>query len=71
MKNQNAVLLYREKDLQKKCACLQQEVKGEREEKRRMKSDIDQVRKQFYHETKRLEKEITKLKEKLNLVRLL
>ena len=33
-----------------------------------MKSDVDHLRKQFYHESKRLEKEISRLKDKVHQV---
>ena len=61
-------MLCREKEQIEKCRILTQEVKTEREEKRKLKSDVEHLKKQFYHESKRTEKEITRLKEKIHLV---
>lgn len=61
-------MFCREKDQIEKCRILQQELKSEREEKRKMKSDVDHLKKQFYHESKRTEKEMTRLKEKVHQV---
>jgi len=68
LKRESALLLCREKEQIEKCRILTQEVKCEREEKRKMKSDIEHVKKQFYHESKRTEKETTRLKEKVHQV---
>jgi len=66
LKREAALLLCREKDQIKRCAVLQQDIKSEREEKRKMKSDVDHLKKQFYHESKRKEKEATRLKDKVH-----
>lgn len=66
LKREAALLFCREKDQIEKCRILQQELKSEREEKRKMKSDVDHLKKQFYHESKRTEKEMTRLKEKVH-----
>lgn len=70
MKREAALLLCREKDQIEKCRILQQDVKSEREEKRKMRSDVEHLKKQFYHESKRTEKEMARLKEKIHQVRL-
>ena len=69
MKREAAQLLCREKDQIEKCRILQQDVTSEREEKRKMRSDVEHLKKQFYHESKRTEKEMTRLKEKIHQVR--
>lgn len=68
LRRESALLLCREKEQIEKCRFLTQEVKTEREEKRKLKSDVEHLKKQFYHESKRTEKEITRLKEKIHLV---
>ena len=68
MKREAALLRCREKDEIEKCRILQQDVKSEREEKRKMRSDVEHLKKQFYHESKRTEKEMTRLKEKIHQV---
>ena len=68
LRRESALLLCREKEQIDKCRILAQEVKTEREEKRKLKSDVEHLKKQFYHESKRTEKEISRLKEKIHLV---
>lgn len=66
LKRESSLLLYREKEQIEKCRILSQDVKMEREEKRKLKSDVEHLKKQFYHESKRTEKEISRLKEKVH-----
>jgi len=66
LKRESVLLLCREKEQVEKSRMLTQEVKAERDEKRKLKSDIEHLKKQFYHESKRTEKEISRLKEKVH-----
>jgi len=65
-KREICVTQMREKRLADQFKLLQNERKMEREDMKKMKSDMQHKQKQYIHESKRKEKEMLKLKERLN-----
>ena len=63
-----ALIDHRDKEHVNKCRMLEKELKVERDAKKKMRLDMQHMKKQFHHESKRKEKEIDSLKGKMHKV---